>query len=202
MQDSENKNNKSGSDDWMFDNPFINKVATKGGGYKEIERPTSIIPEFGIGTASGSNSEIDFNPFEITEADCHKSLTPSALQAPGWRTETEFPCCPKVVAPDGLKEYENNLKPGLMFSSNRYINYYVIERAIDPKENSLYVLSTNNKDGYVGAYSIAEIKIKFNKFIHISMKRFGDVTDATKFYKSLIGEYELTDDEAILYWES
>lgn len=31
MQDSDNKMNSN--DDWMFDNPFMNKVATKGGGY-------------------------------------------------------------------------------------------------------------------------------------------------------------------------
>lgn len=200
MQDSDNKMNIN--DDWMFDNPFMNKVATKGGGYMEMDRPSSIIPEPVIESVAETKSVADINPFEITEDDCYKSLTPSALQAPGWRTPTEFPCCPKKVTPDGLKEYENNLKPGLMFSSNQYDNYYVIERAFDPKGSSLYVLSTNNKDGYVGAYSIARIEIKINKFIHISMKRFGDATKATKFYKSLIGEYELTDDETILFWES
>ena len=42
MQDSENK--KKGTDDWMFDNPFMNKVPTKGGGYKVMARQTSIIP--------------------------------------------------------------------------------------------------------------------------------------------------------------
>lgn len=31
MQDSDNKDKTSGNDDWMFDNPFMNKVATKGG---------------------------------------------------------------------------------------------------------------------------------------------------------------------------
>lgn len=200
MQDSDNKMNSN--DDWMFDNPFMNKVATKGGEYMEMDRPSSIIPEPVIESVAETKSVTNVNPFEITEDDCYKSLTPSALQAPGWRTPTEFPCCPKEVVPDGLKEYENNLKPGLMFSSNQYDNYYVIERAIDPKENLLYVLSTNNKDGYFGAYSVARIEIKYNKFIHISMKRFGDASDATKFYKSLIGEYELTDDETILFWES
>ena len=200
MQDSDNKMNSN--DDWMFDNPFMNKVATKGGGYMEMDRPSSIIPEPVIESVAETKSVTSVNPFEITEDNCYKSLTPSALQAPGWRTPTEFPCCPKEVTPDGLKEYENNLKPGFMFSSNDNVDYYVIERAFDPKGSSLYVLSTNNKDGYVGAYSIAEIEIKFNKFFHTSKRRFGDATDATKFYKSLIGEYELTDNETILFWES
>lgn len=201
MQDSENKNN--GTDDWMFDNPFMNKVPTKGGGYKEMARQTSIIPEPVIETKSETEPETKIDPSEITEDDYNKSLTPTALQAPGWRTPTEFPCCPQVVTPDGLKEYEENLKPGLMFSSNQYDNYYVIERAIVQKHNMLFILCTNRKqDGYFGTYSVAAIEIKYNKYIHISLKRFGHITDATKFYKSLIGEYELTENERILYWES
>ncbi len=200
MQDSNNKDKKSGNDDWMFDNPFMNKVATKGGGYKEMARPTAIIPE--PGTESLLDSFSKNYPNRISEDDYIKSKTPSALQASGWRTPTEFPCCPKEVKSDGLKEYEGNLKSGLMFSSNEYGDYYVIERVISPKANCLYVLSTNDKDGYYGAYSIAAIEIKYNKFVHISVKRFGHESDATKFYKSLIGEYELTDDESILYWES
>ena len=203
MQDSENKNNKSGSDDWMFDNPFINKVATKGGGYKEMARPTSIIPEPVSESVDETESVEDIDPYELTEADFHKSKTPSALQEPGWRTETEFPCCPKEVTPDGLKEYENNLKPGLMFSSNQYDNYYVIERAIDKKRNVLFLLCTNKKqEGYYGTYSVVAIDIKYNKFVHISMRRFGYSSDATNFYKYLIGEYELTEDEEIMYLDT
>ena len=200
MEESENKNN---NDDWMFDNPFMNRVATKGGGYMEMGRPTSIIPEPVIESVSETEVEEDMDPEKITEADYHKSKTPSALQAPGWRTPTEFPCCPKEVTPNGLKEYEDNLKHGFMFSSNQYDNYYVIERAIDNKKNYLFILCTNkNQDGYFGTYSVVAIQIKYNKFVHISMRRFGHLSDATKFYKSLIGEYELTDDEAIMYWES
>ena len=199
MQDTENKNKKNGTDDWMFDNPFMNKVATKGGGYKEMARPTSIIPEPVVET----ESETDIDPCDITVADCHKSLTPSALQAPGWRTETVFPCCPKEVIPDGLKEYEENLKPGLMFSSNQYGSYYVIDRAIHPKRNWLFVLSAKkDEDGGSGECSVAVVDIKFNKYLHISMSLFGNITDATKYYKALIGEYQLTEDEEIMYLDT
>lgn len=206
-QDSDNKYKNGGADDWMLDNPFMNKVPTKGGGYAEMRRPTTIVPKPEIRTNPGVKSEVEqddtFDPYEITEDDYHKSLTPSALQAPGWRTPTDFPCCPKEVKPEGLKEYEDNLKPELVFSSNQYDKYYVIDRAVDPKRNLLFVLAKNeNKDGYYGTYAIAAIEIKYNKYTHISMKRFGHITDATKFYKSLIGEYELTENEAILYWES
>lgn len=192
---------KQTNDDWMFDNPFLNKVPTKGGGYKEMPRPTSIIPEPVNELASETQSDND--PYKITEADYHKSSTPSALQAPGWRTQTEFPCCPKEVNPSGLKEYEDNLKPGVLFTSNEYDNYYVIEGKINKKRNYLFVLSTNKKgDGYYGAYSVVAVEIKYKKFVHVSMKRFGNESDATKFYKFLLGEYKLTEDEAIMYLDT
>ena len=153
MQDLENKDKTSGTDDWMFDNPFMNKVPTKGGGYKEMPRPTSIIPEPVAKTVS--EKELNIDPYEITEADFYKSLTPSDLQEPGWRTPTEFPCCPKEVTSDGLKEYEDNLKPDLVFTSNQYGKYYMIDRAIDPKRNVLFVLSTNKEgEGYFGRHRI------------------------------------------------
>lgn len=31
MRDSDMKDKSNGPDDWMFDNPFMNKVPTKGG---------------------------------------------------------------------------------------------------------------------------------------------------------------------------
>lgn len=201
MHESENKDKTSGADDWMFDNPFINKVPTKEGGYKEMARPSTIIP--GPEVSSAEVVEEKYDPYKITEEDYYKSLTPSALQAPGWRTPTEFPCCPKEVTSDGLKEYENNLKPDSLFSSNQYDKYYVIDRAIDPERNLLFVLTKNeHKDGYYGTYAIAAIEIKYNKYTHISAKRFGYETDAIKFYKYLIGEYELTEDEAIMYLDT
>lgn len=145
----------------------------------------------------------DNDPYKITEADYQKSSTPSALQAPGWRTRTEFPCCPKEVKPDGLKEYADILKLGVLFTTNEYDKYYLIEGKINKKRNYLFVLSTNKKgDGYFGAYSVVAIEIKYNKFVHVSMKLFGTELDATKFYKFLLGEYKLTEDEEIMYLDT
>lgn len=207
MQIPDAKEREKGVDDWMLDNPFMDKVPTKGGGYTEMSRPASVVPEPIIGAYSGNDNELEqdnaYNSYEITEADFHKSLTPSALQEPRWRTPTEFPCCPEEVKQDGLKEYEENLKIDAVFSSNQYENYYVMEKAIRPKRNVLFVLCTNrNEDGYFGTYAIAAIDIKYNKYIHISMNRFGSKTDATKYYKFLIGEYQLTEDEEIMYLDT
>ena len=198
---SEKKENVGKVDEWIFDNPFMNKVPNKSGGYTEIPRPTSKIPEPVVESVSETHSDND--PYKIMEADYNKSLTPSALQAPGWWTPTEFPCCPEVVKADGLKDYKDNLRPGLLFSSNKYDKYYVIDRAIVPKRKMLFVLTKNElEDGYFGAYAITAIEIKYNKYTHISAKRFGHESDATKFYKYLIGEYELTEDEEIMYLDT
>ena len=199
----EKKEKASKVDDWIFNNPFMDKVPNQSGGYTEMQRPSTIIPEPEVASSSLQDEKKEFDPYEITEDDYYKSKTPSALQAPGWRTPTEFPCCPREVKPDGLKEYENNLQPGLVFSSNQYDDYYVIERKINKKRNYLFVLGTNREgNGYLGAYSVVAIEIKYNKFVHVSMKRFGDEEDATKFYKFLLGEYELTEDEAIMYLDT
>ena len=48
----------------------------------------------------------------------------------------------------------------------------------------------------------ANIEIKYNKFVHVSMKLFGTELDATKFYKFLLGEYKLTEDEEIMYLDT
>lgn len=199
----EKKEKASKVDDWIFSNPFMDKVPNKSGGYTEMQRPSIIIPEPEVASAPPVNEEKEFDPDEITEADYIKSKTPSALQAPGWWTPTEFPCCPKDVVHNGLKEYEENLKPDLMFSSNQNEKYYVKDRAIDPKRNMLFVLAKNDQEeGYYGTYAIAAIEIKYNKYIHISVKRFGLESDATKFYKFLLGEYKLTEDEAIMYLDT
>ncbi len=199
----EKKERASKVDDWIFNNPFMDKVPNHNGGYTEMQRPTTIIPEPGVASSTLQDEKKEFDPYEITEADYHKASTPTALQAPGWRTPTEFPCCPREVKPDGLKEYEDNLKPGLVFSSNQYDNYYVIERKINKKRNYLFLLSTNRLgEGVFGAYSVVAIEIKYNKFVHINMKRFGYKEDATKFYKYLLGEYELTEDEEIMYLDT
>ncbi len=198
---TEKKDDGGSISSWMFDNPFMNQVPNKGGGYSEMARPISIIPAPVIESVSKTELEADIDSDELTEADFYKSNTPNALQT--WFIKTEFPCCPKEVMPNGLKEYEENLKTGLVFSSNEKTTYYVVAKSISPIDKKLYVLSrNNNEEGYMWTYSVSYIEELFGKFVHFNLRMFGNEQDATKFYKSLIGEYELTEDESILYWES
>ena len=128
------------------------------------------------------------------------SLTPSAKQR-YWRTPTEFPCCPAEVTDDGLQVYKENMKEGVLFSSNSFAKYYVIDKAIIPDKNDLIVLCTNNEGEQVfGAYALCSVKIENGKFVHMSIKRYGSKDIAAHFFNLIIGKEEWTEDEMI-WWD-
>ena len=127
------------------------------------------------------------------------SLTPSAKQS--WKTPTEFPCCPADVTDNGLQVYKDNLKEGELFSSNYFVKYYVIDKAIIPDKNDLIVLSTNNEGEQVfGAYSLCSVKIENGKFVHMSIKRFGSKDEGTHFFNLIIGKEQWTEEDEI-FWD-
>lgn len=130
----------------------------------------------------------------------YDSLTPSAKQC--WLTPTEFPCCPDKVKDDGLEIYMNNLKEGALFSSNIYTKYYVINKTLISDKNDLIVLCTNN-DGemILGAYALCSIRIENGEYVHLCIRRFGYLEDATRWYKLIIGEEEWTDDD-LIWWDT
>ena len=129
------------------------------------------------------------------------SLTPSAKQR-YWRTPTEFPCCPAEVTDDGLQVYKENMKEGVLFSSNSFAKYYVIDKAIIPDKNDLSVLCTNNEGEQVfGAYALCSVKIENGKFVHMSIKRYGSKDIAAHFFNLIIGKEEWTEDDMI-WWDT
>lgn len=126
------------------------------------------------------------------------SLTPSAKQ--GWKTKTEFPCCPAEVTEDGLERYNENLKEGQSFTINTYATYYVIESRFVKEKDLLAVLSTNNAgEGFFGTYSVCIVKQEKGFFVHDSLRRFAYRKDASHFYKVLIGEETMTEEDEILW---
>jgi len=132
--------------------------------------------------------------------DWFESLTPSAKQS--WPTKTEFPCCPKEVTDDGLEQYKENLKEGFVFSKNVYDNYNVIDTKVVKEKKMLAIISTNNKgEGVYGTYSVCIVKQSKGYFVHISLRRFGYREDASHFYKVLIGDETMTEDDEI-FWDT
>ena len=201
---------------WIFDKP-INK---------DTNRASNVVPQF-VDNAMVKDTE--FNPSisdvgesntidteewlaetfgkkdEIKDEQEHDglsdSLTPSAKQR-YWRTPTEFPCCPAEVTDDGLQVYKENLKEGVLFSSNSFAKYYVIDKAFIPDKNDLIVLCTNNEGEQVfGAYALCSVKIENGKFVHMSIKRYGSKDIAAHFFNLIIGKEEWTEDDMI-WWDT
>lgn len=121
------------------------------------------------------------------------SPTPFATQY-HWKTPTVFPCCPNFINDDGLLAYENNLKEGSVFSSNKFDTYYVVDKGMWTGGNELMVLATNNKDVFL-SWSIVSIKIRKGKYLHKSIERKADKELTIKFFKYLVGQGELSDDD-------
>lgn len=186
------KKNESHVGEWIFQkspssdsNPYMNKVPDGEGAYKTMERD-NFIPE-----------EDDVEKDE--EIEWFDSLTPSAKQS--WPTATEFPCCPAEVSENGLIKYKENLTEGALFSKGVYdsfYSYYVVAREINKKKNMLVILSTNKgKEQYYGTYSLVCVKIEKGYYIHMGYKRFSTKEDASHFYRVLLDEEELTEEDII-----
>ncbi len=166
-----------------LNNPYMNKIPTGKGSYKNDDIPFT---------------EDDYKP-EFKEEDLYyESKTPTALQL-SWRTPTEFPCCPNEVTEDGLMKYKDNLKESVLFSSNNFSKYYVVDSAINPNNEIIVLSSSGEGEGIFGAYSLVSIKINKGKFIHTSLKRFGNKENAMHFFNLLAGKEKWTEDDENLW---
>lgn len=121
------------------------------------------------------------------------SNTPLAAQY-HWTTPTDFPCCPDVINEDGLLLYKENLKEGNVFTSNVYGTYYVVDKGMWTGGNELIVLATDKKEVFM-SWSIVSVMIRKGKYVHKSIERKAGKELSTKFFKYLIGEGELTDED-------
>lgn len=130
------------------------------------------------------------------DIEWYESLTPSAKQS--WWTKTEFPCCPDSIQEDGLEQYKANLQEGKLFSINSYDTYYVLDSQVISEKNMLVILGRNRQEeGYMGTYSLCIVKIDKGFYLHINFRRFSERDYATHFYKVLIGEEQLTEEDEI-----
>ena len=145
----------------------------------------------------GKEQDVEDN---VEDDDWYDSLTPTAKQS--WHTSTEFPCCPSQVTENGLELYKERLKEGEMFSKgirDESYSYYVIAREINVKENKLVVLSRNRQEEhYFGTYSLTSVIIEKGYYVHKAYNRYSTKEKATHFYRVLLGEEELTEEDEIM----
>ena len=129
--------------------------------------------------------------------DTTESLTKSARQR-FWRTPTAFPFCPDEVSENGLQIYLNNLKVGEVFSKNdKYDPYYVVDKGMGKRGKTLVVLSTNRKDEFL-SWAISTITIENGKYVHENTEAKLDKELCEKYFKYLIGQGELSEDDEIM----
>ena len=168
--------------DWIYQKPHtFSSEKTQSQSYKNVNINLTPI------------SETHESPEDDEDRLITDSNTPLAAQY-HWTTPTDFPCCPNVINEDGLLLYKDNLKEGNVFTSNEYGTYYVVDKGMWTGGNELIVLATDKKDVFM-SWSIVSVKIRKEKYVHESIKRIADKELATKYFKHLIGEGELTDED-------
>jgi hypothetical protein len=172
--------------DWIYQSPkFIRSNST------EHDANSSSLSLFDYPTQqSEENQEVDDDSL-ITD-----SKTPLAVQY-HWTTPTEFPCCPDVINNEGLNLYKENLKEGSVFSTNQYTTYYVVDKGMWTKGDELIVLVTDNKDAFL-SWAIVSIKMRQGKYMHKSIERKAGKELSIKYFKFLIGEGDLSEDDIIM----
>lgn len=109
-----------------------------------------------------------------------KSLTGNAIQM-DWGTPMEFPLCPKEENSQSLTDYYNNLTPGKVFCSNRYIIGKVHDYTISNELNKIWVIVDNGEKS-LKRWAITEIYLFDNCFAHKSLGTYFEEKGANKYF--------------------
>lgn len=159
--------------DWIFDNPFMNKVPDGKGGYDEIRHSAPEIDDLQI-------KQSDNHPFEEKKPMITQSLTPNAVQV-DWKYPVAFPCCPQEFVGNPLETYMANLEEGKVFSTNNYGNSIILSFGL-PQSDCLWVMCSIS----IGFKSHAITKITFKDGL---------------FYHENMGAYDIGDDPESIFEE-
>jgi hypothetical protein len=89
------------------------------------------------------------------------------------------------------------LKEGSVFSTNQYTTYYVVDKGMRTKGDELIVLVTDNKDAFL-SWAIVSIKMRQGKYMHKNIERKAGKELSIKYFKFLIGEGDLSEDDIIM----
>ncbi len=170
-----NSNTKSkGMGEWIFQDYDNHKSIKLVGNYKQE-----------------SKNVCNFE--EIDDEDIiTNSLTPNALQK-NWTTPTTFHLCPELITNKPLEDYYNNLKKGLIISSNEHSQMVIKEYAL--YNNTIYVISENKDENAIKRYSLTTITFENNSFLHAG-RLFFEYIGAEKRY-TLLQEKEWTGGDSI-----
>lgn len=107
------------------------------------------------------------------------SLTSSAFQK-NWKTPTEFPCCPKDETNPTIFSYSANLKSGKTFSKNQYSSSIIEKFAFSEGNKSILVICRSSVNNSIKPYSLSEITLGKNHYIHNNLGSFFQKEGAEK----------------------
>lgn len=150
----------------------------------------SWIPEIQQSQLQYQQNEFYINPI------FQRAQSPNNALQMNWKTPTDFPCCPIESDSDALRKYYDKLKPGIVFSSNQYTEYTVVNAALIDNESSILVLSEDNSQTAIKPYALAKIHMSGIQFIHEAIKTFFTEQGALKQFTILQG-LEWTGDDTV-----
>jgi hypothetical protein len=111
--------------------------------------------------------------------DFVSSLTLYAVQK-NWKTASEFPCCPQTISINPITDYTANLQTEKVFAQNQYSKSIIETFAISKDENKLWVMCRCNNNNAIKPYSLAEVTIENNSFVHNNLGSFFEKKGAEK----------------------
>lgn len=117
-------------------------------------------------------------PFENTPKFT-TSLTLNTVQN-NWKTPSEFPCCPNDINNNSINIYVANLKEGKVFSKNQYSTSIIEDFAISNDKNTLWIMCRNIDNNAIKPYSLTEVTLENNFFIHKNLGSFFKKNGAEK----------------------
>lgn len=126
------------------------------------------------------------------------SVNKNAVQT--FKTVTDFPCCPDEIIEPSLYTYYKNLDKNKLFSQNQYYKSYVIKADLNDTKNFILVkcLSLNNENAE--SYSLFEIKLEHNYYVHCYKKQFNSENECNVIYDYLLNKIPFDEKNPIL-WE-
>jgi hypothetical protein len=108
-----------------------------------------------------------------------KALTPNAVQN-GWKTPSEFLCCPIEHTANPIDSYFKNLKVGEVFLRNKYSESIIMEFAISKDLISLWTICKSNDVNAIKPWLVAQVTYVSNSFLHANLGSFFNKDGATK----------------------
>lgn len=174
-EDSKQESTGKGIGDWVFDDDKPAKTNSN--------RPQYAGPYRSWAEHKAAVEEMNRREYE-RQYGLKDSLTPGAKQFK-WKTQTEFPSCPKEGEERTLQTYLNNLQPGKAFCRTQYGASSVLEAGYNQQEDAIYVLTKGGNS--MKPWALSKITLQDGFFVHSNEGSFFKEDGGQKFFTLAMG---------------